>query len=122
MHTVTDSMLETLQDKCRLPWTRCQMVKMVSLYLEEGKSCREIAKLYGISYNTCRRMLSILGVEFRTSGTFQRKFTDEDEKFFLRCNRRGLSVTDLATVKQVTVETMNKSLRRARIKEYKCPT
>lgn len=119
--TITDSMIDDMQDQCRLLWTRDQLVEMVRLYLEEKKNCKEIAKLYGISYNTCRRMLTILGVELRASGATQRKFTDEDEKFFLTCNRRGLSVTALAAVMRVTVETMNKSLRRARIKDSQCP-
>lgn len=117
MLSVTDTQIDDYLDSSVLEWSREDVRRVIRLYLAKN-SIREIAKAEGVAYNTLRRMFTILGVEMRTRGADLRIFTDEEEAFFLKCHRRGLTVEELRTFARCSRETMTKSLKRARIRNY----
>ena len=117
MHPVilTEAMFEKVNDTCRFPWTREGLQKVITLY-ESGLNLRDITEKTGISYNTIRRVFKIIGVPLRQRGAAQRKFTDEEEQFFLKCLKKGLSLQDLATLKGMSRSNMWNIIRKAKIR------
>lgn len=86
---------------------------LIELY-QSGKSLKVVAVSAGISRQSLTALFLEAGIELRSRGQMQRVFSDEDEDFYLRCNCKGLTITNLAALAQCTRETMSKALVRAR--------
>lgn len=112
---VTEELFELVNDTCRFPWTRESLQKVIDLY-QDGKTLRQITEITGVSYNTVRRVFKIIGVPLKQRGASQRLYTDEEEAFFLKCLKKGLSLQDLATLKGTTRHNMWNIIRKAKIR------
>lgn len=112
---VTEELFETVNDTCRFPWTLESLQMVVDLY-QAGKTLRQITEITGVSYNTIRRVFKLIGVPLKQRGASQRHYTDEEEAFFLKCLKKGLSLQDLATLKGKTRHNMWNIIRKAKIR------
>lgn len=113
---LTDEKWDLLQERTKFPWTRESFEEVVNLY-QPGVSLLDLSEATGIAKNTLSRAFKLAGVPVKHKGGWARVFTDADELFFLRCNQKGLSVSELARLTGVRRQTMTRALERARIRK-----